>query len=190
MKRTILAAMLLIGFTCAQAQQGGEGPALGSQTTPAKSADALLRVFEGEMLNAAKAMPAEKYSFAPGGLNVPGATFDKVRTFADEVSHVAQANYFFAMSYTTIKPDVDVKAIGKMTSKDELVSALAASFAFLHKANATLTPQNAFEVVSFEGAKAPRMMIADFAVAHGYDHYGQMVEYLRLNGIVPPASAK
>ena len=191
MKTAMFAAVVLLGSMGAQAQQSAtEGPALGSQTTPAKSADALLRIFEDEMMGAAKAMPAEKYDFSPAAAALPGAKFDGVKTFADEVRHVSQANYFFGMSASGLKPDVDMKAITALKTKDEIVASLAASFAFLHRANATLTTQNAFEVVSFEGAKATRMMVADFAVAHGFDHYGQMVEYLRMNGIIPPASAK
>ena len=82
-----------------------------------------------------------------------------------------------------------MKALGALKGKDEIVAALAASFTALRKANATLTGENALEVVAFEGATSSRAMVAAFAVAHGFDHYGQMVEYLRMNGIVPPASA-
>jgi len=71
------------------------------------------------------------------------------------------------------------------------VAALAGSFAFAHKAIATLTPGNAFEVVKLpEPGMWTRGTLAAFGVAHAFDHYGQMVEYLRMNGIVPPASAK
>ena len=193
MRMRMLAAVLVLGSVgaAARAQMGGmASPAVGSQTTPSKSADALLRIFEGECLGAAKAMPAEKYNFSPASLKIAGAKYDGVRTFADEVKHLAQANYFFGISASGMKPDVDMKGLTELKSKDEIVAALTASFAFLHKTNGMLTTENAFEVVDFEGAKATRSMVAAFAVAHGFDHYGQMVEYLRMNGIVPPASAK
>ena len=80
-----------------------------------------------------------------------------------------------------------MKAIGSLTDKDQLLAALASSFAFVHKAIGTLTAQNAFE--SVKGTQT-RASYAAFVVAHGFDHYGQLVEYLRMNGIVPPASAK
>ena len=81
--------------------------------------------------------------------------------------------------------------IAKLTKKDEVVAALANSFAFGHKAIATLTVANAFEVVSIqEPGIYSRATLAEFGVSHAFDHYGQMVEYLRMNGIVPPASAK
>ena len=86
---------------------------------------------------------------------------------------------------------MDPRAILKLTKKDDVVAALAGSFAFAHKAIATLTPANAFEVIkSPEPGFQTRATLAAFGIAHCWDHYGQMVEYLRMNGIVPPASAK
>jgi hypothetical protein len=79
----------------------------------------------------------------------------------------------------------------KLKKKDDVVTALAGSFAFAHKAIATLTPVNAFQVIkSPEPGFQTRATLASFGISHAYDHYGQMVEYLRMNGIVPPASAK
>ena len=114
-----------------------------------------------------------------------------MRTFAQQATHVAEANYFFYNIVSGIKPDVDVKSIEKLTAKDDVVAALAGSFAYAHKAIATLTPANSFEVIkSPEPGFQTRATLASFGVAHAFDHYGQMVEYLRMNGVVPPASAK
>ena len=139
-------------------------------------------------------MPAEKYDFAPSAaIFVPGQTteFATVRTFGGQATHVAQANYFFYMAISGLKPDVDMGGIAKLTKKDDVVAALAASFAFAHKAIATLTAANAFEVVQIqEPGIYTRATLAEFGVSHAFDHYGQMVEYLRMNGVVPPASAK
>lgn len=167
----------------------------GTMVPPAKSFDAMLSGFESEMMGAAKAMPADKYNFAPSAaIFKPDQKTDYlspankgVRSFGAMVGHVAQANYFYASSLSGMKPDVDVKAIGSMTDKDQLVAALEASFAFAHKAIGTLTPQNAFESVRGDQTRAS---LAGFVVAHGFDHYGQLVEYLRMNGIVPPASQR
>jgi len=103
------------------------------------------------------------------------------------VAHVAQANYFYAGSLSGLKPDVDVKAIGSLTDKDKIVAALAESFAFAHKAIGTLTAQNAFE--SVRGMQT-RASLAGGLVAHGFDHYGHLSEYLRMNGTIPPSSKK
>jgi uncharacterized damage-inducible protein DinB len=114
-----------------------------------------------------------------------------VRTFAQQATHVAEANYFLYQIVSGIKPDVDVKGIEKLTAKDDVVAALAGSFAYAHKAIATLTAANAFEVVkSPEPGFQTRATLASFGVSHAFDHYGQMVEYLRMNGVVPPASAR
>jgi uncharacterized damage-inducible protein DinB len=157
---------------------------------PSKSFDALLKIYEGEMMGAVNAMPAEKYNFAPSqAIFKPEQTvkYDGVRTFGQMVGHVAQANYFFYSAVGGVKPTVDVKAIGSLTSKDDLVNALTASFAYAHQQIATLTAANAFASVKDDQTKAS--MVA-FGIAHGFDHYGQLVEYLRMNGIVPPASQK
>lgn len=168
-------------------------PAAGTMMSPAKALDDMLSLFESEIVPAAKAMPAEKYDFAPSKTVFAAgseAKFETVRTFGEQVAHVAQANYFFYMTVSGLKPDVDVRAIGKMTKKEDAVKALEGSFAFAHKAIATITAANAFmEIKGADGMKT-RATVAAFGVAHGYDHYGQMVEYLRMNGIIPPASAK
>ena len=193
-----LAVVLGLSSLVAPAQMAtggaGSGPAAGTMVTPAKAVDAQLSLIEGEMLGAVKAMPTEKFGFAPSqAIFVPGQTteFATVRTFAQQATHVAQANYYFFMTASGLKPDADVAAIAKLTKKEDIVAALAGSFVFGHKAIATLTPANAFEVVKIE---EPLLMtrgtLAQFSVSHANDHYGQMVEYLRMNGIVPPASAK
>jgi uncharacterized damage-inducible protein DinB len=147
---------------------------------------------EFEVMGAAKAMPAGKYSFAPASaIFAPGQTtqFETVRTFAAQVAHLAQANYFF-FAWSGIKPDRDIMAIESISTKEEAVAALAASFAYAHKAIATITSENAFIAIKPVDGFSTRVTIAAFAAAHANDHYGQMVEYLRMNGIVPPASAK
>jgi hypothetical protein len=170
------------------------GPKAGTIATPAKAVDSQLSLIESEMMSAVKAMPAEKFGFAPSAaIFVPGQTteFATVRTFAQQATHVAQANYFFYMAVSGLKPDADVAGMGKLTSKDDVVAALAGSFGFGHKAIATLTPANVFEVIKLdEPGMFTRGTLAQFGVSHAFDHYGQMVEYLRMNGIVPPASAK
>jgi hypothetical protein len=175
-------------------QMAGPPPAppVGTKEDPAKALDGLLSMMEFQVVGAAKAMPADKYGFAPApGIFAASQTtqFDTVRTFVAQVTHLAQANYFF-FGWSGIKPDRDVKAIGSITTKDEAVAALEASFVYAHNAVATITTENAFVAIKPIDGFSTRTTITAFAAAHGYDHYGQMVEYLRMNGIVPPASAK
>jgi uncharacterized damage-inducible protein DinB len=190
--------LLGMGALTVHAQMGNSGnaaaPAPGTIFAPSAAMDIQLSMIEGEMMGAVKAMPAENYGFAPTqAIFAPGqkTEFATVRTFAQQATHVAEANYFFYMGVSGLKPDVDMKAILKLTKKDDVVAALAGSFAFAHKAIATLTPANSFEVLKFEEPGVwTRASLASFGVSHAFDHYGQMVEYLRMNGIVPPASAK
>ena len=194
MKRILAMCALAACAMTAPAQMGAaKGPTPGTVIAPSKSFDALLTIFEGEMMGVAKAMPADKYNFAPSQAIFQESQKtdylspnDKgVRTFGQMVAHVAQANYSFASAVGGMKPDVDAKAIATLTDKDKLVAALQGSFDFAHKAIGTLTAANAFETVRGEMTRAS---MAGFLVAHGFDHYGQMVEYLRMNGLIPPAS--
>jgi len=162
-----------------------------SSTSPAKALDDMLSMFEHEAMGVAKTMPADKYDFAPSQeIFKPSqkVRFATVRTFGQEATHVAQANYLFYSAVGGMKPDVDVKKIETLTKKDDIVAALAASFVFAHKAIATITPANAFAPIKSMDGLNTRATIAAFGVAHGNDHYGQMVEYLRMNGLVPPGS--
>jgi hypothetical protein len=187
-------ALLVSGGVQMHAQMSAPPPSppIGSKEDPAKAVDGLLSLMEMQVVGAAKAMPADKYSFAPAqAIFAPSqkTEFDTVRSFVAQVTHLAQANYFF-FGWSGIKPDRDVKAIGSITTKDEAVAALEASFVYAHKAIATITTENAFVAIKPIDGYSTRVTIAAFAAAHGNDHYGQMVEYLRMNGIVPPASAK
>lgn len=188
----VMLAICMGSVMGAQAQMAPAAPkiAAGTQVDPAKSFDAGLTNFEGQMMGLVKAMPADKYSFAPSSaIFAPSqkTEYTGVRTFGAMVIHVTQANYFYSSTLSGLKPDVDVKALADLTDKDKIVAALEASFAFTHKAIATLTPQNAFE--SVRGLQT-RANLAGGVVAHGFDHYGQLAEYLRMNGIIPPASQK
>ena len=183
MRGWVLAAVLGFSLMGARAQ----APATGGTVDPAKALDMLLSNFEKEAVPAAQAMPADKYGFSPDSLHIPGAKFEGVRTFAGEVTHLAQANYSLAAGVTGAKPTVDVKAIGAMTRKEQCVKALQDSFAAAHQAIATITPANENDGV---GGGMNKAVLAAYIPTHGFDHYGQMVEYLRMNGIVPPASAK
>ena len=192
MKRMLVAlALAACCVTGARAQTGATAPKVpaGTVIEPSKSFDALLNIYEGEMMGVVNAMPADKYNFAPSQaiFKAEGTNYEGVRTFGQMVGHVAQANYFFYGTVSGAKPGPDVKAIADMTSKEDLVKALADSFAFAHKQIALLTAQNAFASVRDDQTKAS--MVA-FGIAHGFDHYGQLCEYLRMNGIVPPASQK
>ena len=193
MKRMVVA--IVVSTCCVSGaipQMGGQtgGVASGTVITPAATFDALLTGTENSMMSLVKAMPADLYSFAPSAaIFVPSqkTKYTGVRTFGALVTHVAQANYGYAGRISGVKPDIDVAALAMLKDKDQIVAALAASFAFVHSAIATLTVDNAFQSVRGNTTKATT---AAGVVVHAEDEYGQMVEYLRMNGMVPPASEK
>ena len=182
-----VAVFSLTPLAVANAQKTETSPKIapGTMIEPSKTFEDMLDNLQKEFTSAAEAMPAEKYSFAPA--STAPAKFDGVRTFAQEITHVAEANYYYGGAIGKMKPEVDLKAVEALTGKAEILKALADSFVFLHKAFATLTTQNAFESTHGDSTRAA---LAGGVVAHAFDHYGQMVEYLRMNGIVPPASSK
>jgi uncharacterized damage-inducible protein DinB len=151
--------------------------------------DGEISAIEKEIVEAAEAMPEDKFTFSPESLKIPGSEYKGVRTFASQVKHVAISNYFIWSPITGDKVPEGLKGEDgpeNLTSKAEIIQFLKESFALGHKAAATLTAENMLQ--NAEHSKSTRLRLATFGVAHAYDHYGQMVEYLRMNGIVPPAS--
>ncbi|MBK8724525.1 MAG: DinB family protein [Holophagaceae bacterium] len=143
---------------------------------------------EGMVVGAAEAMPEDRFGFVPAG-----GDFKGVRTFAELVKHVASANYMAAERISGLKPPLDVaQTLPTLKSKAELVQLLKDSFAFARKAVAGVKDEGLYEQVPspFGPGTVPRMLLFFIPVAHSVDHYGQMVIYLRHNGIVPPASRK
>jgi len=165
-----------------------------STSQPAPTISSVLEtqvgILEHDFVPAAEAMPADKFNFAPS----PSlGEFKDSRTFAQQVSHVATANYQFAATILGEKPPVNTEGPNEngpasLKTKDDIVKYLKDSFAYVHKAIATITPENALEPVTVSFGKSTRLGLASMAAWHGFDHYGQMVIYLRMNGIVPPAS--
>jgi hypothetical protein len=159
--------------------------------TVAAVVDKQITNIEKEVTEAAEAMPEDKYSFTPENLKIPGSDFKGVRSFAVQVKHIATSNYFIWGPLTGDKMPATVKGPEGpegMTSKAEILKFLKESFALGHRAAATLTPENMLQPPP--NAKSSRLNLATFGVAHAFDHYGQMTQYLRMNGIVPPASRK
>ena len=183
----ILSAIVLGTITLAatprmQAQAGTANATAGTTASPAQVVDQLLSMVEEEMVPLAEAMPADKFNFAPTNGN-----FNGVRTFAEQVKHVAQANYFMFADAASIKP-ANMPKMGDLKTKEQIVQALKDSFAFGHQAIATLDQQNALEEVKPVDGIKTRAGIMTFAIIHMNDHFGQMVEYVRMNGIIPPSS--
>ena len=135
------------------------------------------------------AMPANRFDFAP-----PSAfgEFATVRTFAEQVKHLAADNYWMAALISSRQPSREMSAEtgpDSVRTKAQIMSYVTGSFAALHAAVATIDAANVAAPMNSPSAwQRTRLSFAIDAVAHSFDHYGQLVEYLRMNGIVPPAS--
>ncbi len=183
-------AKLLLGILfglCCSGFSLGQMAAPPPAKTPGDAINAVLTIANGEFVGAADAMPEDKYSFAP----TTAGEFKGVRTFAQQVKHVAAVNYIFGATILNEKPPVDVggeSGPDSVKSKAEIMQFLKDSFAYLHKAVTSINDKNALDEVSLFGMKFSRLSVGSFSTAHPFDHYGQMVEYLRMNSIIPPAS--
>lgn len=148
-----------------------------------------LRIPEGEVVSLAEAMPAAKYGFAP-----TAGEFAGVRTFLQQVKHVATTNYMACSAVQQQKLPVEAgkseNGADSIETKEQAVQYLKDSFAYCHKAVQSLTAANQLDLVPspFGQGQAIRGAAALIPVWHSFDHYGQMVEYARMNGVVPPAS--
>jgi hypothetical protein len=183
--RTGAAAFLLALSPIAVLAQAPPAPA----PTVASVMDRQLTMLEKQFVPAAEAMPAAQYNYVPfdgeGG----------VRSFALQVRHVAAANFAFysILLGQPLPRGVDLSGPNNgpedLQSKEQILQYLNDSFALGHKAMASLTAANLVTPIpspipSFN----TRLFLASFGCSHAWDHYGQMVEYLRANGITPPAS--
>lgn len=155
-------------------------PAVGTPQTPAQVYGKLLGLVEKEFVSAAEAMPDDKFNFSPSQ-----GEFKGVRSFGAQIKHVAEANwYFFGGNMSEAEGKAKTDAIEKLTTKAEILQALKDSLTQAHTFVDGITPENAF-VTTEHGTRGG---MAAFGIEHMMDHYGQMVVYLRMNGIVPPAS--
>ena len=151
--------------------------------------DQQLKTMESELVPLAEAMPADKYGFAP-----TAGEFKNVRTFGQQLSHVAAVLYMVSSSVLGEKnpsdPGTGENGPATLSGKAAIVKYLKDAIAYGHKAMNSLTAANMTELVPapFGNSKMARGSLASLAVWHSFDHYGQMVVYLRMNGIVPPAS--
>lgn len=199
MKHTCATFLLALAAVAAQAQMGGSAPpaqqpsgsgaAQQQQPTESLVLDRNLSGTERDVVPAADAMPADKYDFAP---NIPGGDFKTVRTFAKQVKHIAATNFACASAVLGEKSPQDTSDDGPdaMKSKDEVMKYLKDSYEYAHKAEKSITPENQLDIVQspFGPGKTTKLNMGICLISHAMDHYGQMVEYLRMNNIIPPAS--
>jgi len=173
------------------AQSGDRTQTKSTSSAFAKAIDQEITNVEGLFVAAAEAMPEDKFNSSPEALNIPGSDFKGVRTFAAQIRHVAADNFAIWAPLTgqPEPPGINVpNGPAEMKTRAEVLKFLHDSFAYSHQAASNLTGENALEMVEFRKNKVTRISLVVLALTHINDHYGQIVEYLRMNGVVPPAS--
>ncbi|HEY3836031.1 MAG TPA: DinB family protein [Bryobacteraceae bacterium] len=151
--------------------------------------DSQLTSAEREVVSLAEAMPAEKYNFAP-----KQGEFANVRTFAQQVSHIAAVNYEVAAAVlgeaNPTQMGTNENGPASLQSKEAIVDYLKKSFTYTHKAMRSLSQENLMAQIksAFGGNEVPRLTMATVPQWHTFDHYGQMAVYARMCGVIPPAS--
>jgi hypothetical protein len=196
MQRAIIVLLLLTTAVCGgQTKSGASSAKTPPQSftgdIPTSIADSVgdsMKFVEGSFVGVAEAMPEDKYDFIP-----TAGKFDDARSFGEQVKHVACAQFAFFNEIEGKKPPDDCERGGHdpARTKAELIKYLRDSFDYSNRVAATITPKNALDRV--EGRYAgpnTKLAMAVVSVWHMSDHYGQLVEYLRMNGIVPPMTQK
>ena len=143
---------------------------------------------EKEIVPLVEAMPADKFNFAP-----TSGEFKGVRTFAAQAKHLAAVVYLVSAASLGEKPPVDTggeNGPDSVKTKEQIVAFLKGAFTYGHRAALALTPRNQLDMVKspFGQGEMVRAAAVNIIGWHSYDHYGQMVEYARMNGVIPPAS--
>ncbi len=189
----LLFAIAVLTMPLLLAQTQPPPPAAQKQAAPAEAPtvsavmDRRWSSTEKQFVDLADAMPEDKYSFVP-----TTGEFKGVRNFGSQVKHVAVANYEYAAAMLGEKPPVETggeDGPASITTKADIMKFLRDSFTYGHRAMKALDEKNLVApLATSSGRSTTRLWLATQAVGHCYDHYGQLVEYLRLNGIIPPAS--
>ena len=180
--KTIALVFLLAGPVVAQTESARV------RLNASQVLDAWVTNVENEVVSAAAALDEYKFAFAP-----TKGKFHGVRTFGGQIKHLAANNYEVAARILGEKPphgEHDEEAPDSVRTKAEIMEYLRGSFVYLHRAMAIITENTLTEPIpDAKGTwQQTRLGLAVDAVAHSYDHYGQMIEYLRMNGVIPPAS--
>jgi len=184
------AALAQSRVTAPQQQSGDKDAATLDANREKHAAQVFLTLVEKVIVDAADAMPADKYGFAP-----TDGEFKGVRTFGQMVKHLSATNLILAAAALAEEPPADAgDEIGPETvrTKAEVLDYLKQSFAHLNKAIDAIGEKNvtvkSSPISPLKGAEVTRLALVMESLIHAFDHYGQMVEYLRMNGVVPPAS--
>jgi len=173
LKQTVSAGVMCALCVCVI---GAQGPA--TQNPVAAGQKMLYTMAKNNIVRSAEKMPEENYAFKPT---------PEVRSFGQLLGHVADAQYMFCSAVLGKTPPAPGVEKSK-TTKADLVQALKDAFAFCDPAYDGMTDAQASALVKFFGGDQAKVTVLAFNTAHNNEHYGNIVTYLRLKGLVPPSS--
>jgi len=165
--------IILFAASTAWAQAGGGNPVVASS-------EGFYTMVKQNIMRTAEKVPADKYAFRPT---------DSVRTIGQLLAHVADGQYEFCGAAVGDHERKNFEETAK--TKAEIQSALKTAFSYCDAIYAKMTDAKALELMpGFGGQKITRLSMLDFNVAHTNEHYGNLVTYMRIEGIVPPSSSR
>jgi len=178
-RTTTLVSAIVLGLACSTLAHAQSANPLRDGATKTYT------MIKGNVTKAAAKMPEENYSFKPA---------PEVRTFGEIVGHIADANFGFCSTVAEETPpkggfDPNGSVLKTAKTKADLEKVLAESFAYCDKVYAALTDADAAKIIKtpFAG-DLPKRSFLDFNTAHEFEHYGNLVTYMRIKGLVPPSS--
>jgi uncharacterized damage-inducible protein DinB len=165
------AAALLVSAAVLAAQTPPKNPLI-------DTSKGMYGMAKNDILKSVDKFPDSMWSFQPT---------PQVRTVAQLLAHIADGQYEFCGAVSDTKPDQkDIEKTAK--TKEAIVAALKTAFAYCDATYGKLSDSSAGDIVAFFGLKSSRLGIMDFNIAHTFEHYGNLVTYMRLKNIVPPSS--
>lgn len=179
MRKTLITAslMMLVYAASANAQEAAEKASAMRATT--MGVGSVYQIAKGYLLRTAELVPQEKYSFKP----TPA-----VRSFGAILGHIADSQHMFCtMAEGKPQPSEDM-GTEKLTDKEAIIAELKRSFAHCDAVYAKLTDADLAREVNLFGNKANVAAVITLNASHDMEHYGNLVTYMRINGIVPPSS--
>lgn len=179
MHRTLTAGVLALALAAvpASAQEASHADHAMHHADGAASVKPLYNQFKGWLLAAADQVPEDKYGFRP---------VEGVRSFGELLGHVGNASYLFCSTGSGTKNPSSAD-LEKATSKAAIIAGLKAAFAYCDAAY-ELTHEDAMKEAELFGNKGSRLWVLTFNAVHNSEHYGNIVTYMRMMGMVPPSS--
>lgn len=176
--KLVIATALALVAAPLSAQQTQQTSNAGSASAAVSASRGVWQIMTNYVMRAAEQMPESEYGFRP---------VDSVRTFGQIIGHVAGAQHMFCAAALGEAPPAEDAVERSATTKAQLIQALRESSEHCARAYAQ-SDADAAGMVQLFGQQQSRMTVLNLNAAHNGEHYGNLVTYLRIKGMVPPSS--